>query len=86
MSAAGRRAGTTVEQARADLAAAVAARTAVADAAQAATGRKRAELYRTLKLRSDDVNYCAQRLELAVRAANPGAAEADIQRMARAAR
>lgn len=77
--------GMTTNEARKALTDAIAARTACVTAAQQATGRKASALYRQLEDRAAEVDFAARRVEMAVRAENPTATEAEIQRIARAA-
>jgi hypothetical protein len=77
--------GMTSNEAREALTAAIAARTACINAAQQATGRKASALYRQLEDLAAEVDFAARRVEMAVRAENPGMDEASIQQLARRA-
>lgn len=66
-------------------AAALAARAEAVKLAEQATGRKATAAWRTVEELAAQVDFAARRIEQAVRTLNPGADEATIQRIARAA-
>lgn len=74
----------TSNEARTQLNELVAARTAAVNAARRVSDRAAATAWRIVENLDAQVGFAARQVEQAVRAENPGVAEAEVQRLTRA--